>query len=207
MKLIIFGATGSIGRELVKQALDQGHEVTAFTRNPAQLDSIQEELSIVQGDVLEPASVRAAVRGQDAVLVALGGGGKKQVRANGTRNIIEAMKEESLRRIICLSSLGVGDSRDQLNFFWKYIMFGLFLRKAYQDHQQQEKYVQGSDLDWTIIRPVAFTNGEHTGRYKSGFFSADEPITGKISRADVADFMLKQLTDDRFLHKTSGLSY
>jgi putative NADH-flavin reductase len=86
-------------------------------------------------------------------------------------------------------------------------MFGLLLRRAYADHVSQDHYVKESRLDWTIVRPGAFTDGNHTGVYRHGFPSTDRTITGKISRADVADFMLKQLTDRTYLHETPGLSY
>ena len=86
-------------------------------------------------------------------------------------------------------------------------MFGVLLRQAYADHVSQEDYVKQSQLDWTIVRPAAFTDGDRTGEYRHGFPSNDRTTTLKISRADVADFMLKQLTDDTYLHRTPGLSY
>lgn len=208
MKLIIFGSTGSIGRQLVKQALEQGHMVTAFARDPVRVDIKHANLQVIQGDVLDhPASVEKAVQGHDAVLCSLGAGRKGAVRSEGTRNIIHAMEKASVRRFICQSTLGVGDSRDNLSFFWKHIMYGLLLRPAYADHVSQENHVKKSHLDWTIVRPGAFTDGERTGQYRHGFRGTDKTTKLKISRADVADFMLKQLTDDAYLHKTPGLSY
>jgi len=207
MKLLIFGATGSIGRHAVEQALEQGHEVTAFTRDAAKVDAKHDHLEIVQGDVMDPESVERAVQGQDVVLCSLGAGRQGGVRAEGTRNIISAMEKAGVRRLICQSTLGVGDSRGNLNALWKYVMFGLLLRPAYADHVEQERYVTESRLDWTIVRPGAFTDGPHTGQYEHGFSGTDKTITLKISRADVADFMLKQLTDEAYLHKTPGLSY
>ncbi|HCI04008.1 TPA: epimerase, partial [Candidatus Peribacteria bacterium] len=144
---------------------------------------------------------------QEAVLCAIGAGRQGRIRSEGTRNIILAMKNTGVRRLICQSTLGVGDSQGNLNFFWKHIMFGLLLRRAYADHVSQEDYVKKSRLDWTIVRPGAFTDGNRTGVYRHGFPSTDKTIKGKISRADVADFMLKQLTDRTYLHETPGLSY
>ena len=205
MKLVIFGSTGSIGHQLVVQALEQGHTVTAFARNPAKLEIEHANLTAVQGDALDSASVEKAVDGQDAVLCSLGAGGTN--RSEGTRNIVRAMEKAGVSRFICLSTLGVGNSRANLNFFWKHIMFGLLLRRTYADHVSQEDYVKESRLDWTIVRPGAFTDGNRTGVYRHGFPSTDKTIKGKISRADVADFMLKQLTDRTYLHETPGLSY
>lgn len=155
---------------------------------------------------MEYGSVENAVRNQDAVLYALGDGRKGKIRAAGTRNIIEAMEKTGVRRLVCESTLGVGDSRENLNFFWKYVMFGLFLRAAYADHEKQEKYIRESNLDWIIVRPSAFTDGERTGEYGHGFSAIEKGMTLKISRADVADFMLKQLTEGVYLRKTPGIS-
>jgi putative NADH-flavin reductase len=207
MKLVVFGSTGSIGHQLVVQALEQGHTVTAFARNPAKLEIEHANLTAVQGDALDPASVEKAVDGQDAVLCALGAGAKGAIRTEGTRNIVRAMEKAGVSRLICLSTLGVGDSRDSLNFFWKHVMFGLLLRAAYADHISQENSVKESRLDWTLVRPAAFADGDHTGEYRHGFPSTDKTIKAKISRADVADFMLKQLTDQTYLKETPGLSY
>ena len=207
MKLLIFGSTGSIGRHLVEQALAQGHAVTAFARDPAKFDLKHANLKVVQGDVMDFASVEKAVQGQEAVLCSIGAGRKGTIRSEGTRHIVRAMENAGVRRFICQTTLGVGDSRGNLNFFWKYIMFGLILRDAFTDHERQEDYVKQSRLDWTIVRPGAFTNGERTGVYRHGFPASEKALKLKISRADVADFMLKQLVDDTYLHKTPSVSY
>jgi putative NADH-flavin reductase len=207
MKLLIFGSTGSIGRQLVAQALEQGHTVTAFVRNPARVEIKHANLTTVQGDALDSASVEKAVEGQDAVLCSLGAGAKGTIRSEGTRNIVRAMERTDVRRFICQSTLGVGDSRGNLNFFWKHIMFGFLLRRAYADHVSQEDCVTQSQLDWTIVRPAAFTDGDRTGEYRHGFSGTARALKLKVARADVAEFMLKQLTDRTYLHKTPGLSY
>lgn len=207
MKVIIFGASGSIGRNLVSQALEQGHAVTAFVRDPARFDMQHENLSIAVGDVLEAASVQKAVAGHDAVMCAIGAGRKGGVRGDGTRNIITAMENVGVKRLICQTTLGIGESWNNLNAFWKYIMFGLFLRPAFRDHVAQEKLIRESGLDWSIIRPAAFIDGELTGQYRHGFPATANDTKLEISRADVADFMLKNLVDNTYLHKTPGLSY
>jgi len=207
MKLIIFGSTGSIGRQLVRQGLEQGHLVTAFTRDPSKLDIRRDNLKGVRGDAMDLPSVEKAVQGQDAVLCSLGAGAKGTVRARGTKNIIRAMEKAGVRRFVCQSSLGVGDSWGNLNLFWKYVMFRGFLRQAYADHVSQEDHVRQSDLDWIIVRPAAFTDGNLSGEYRHGFSGNDKTTKLKISRDDVADFMLKQLTHEEYLRKTPGLSY
>ena len=209
MKLLVFGATGGTGRELVKQALDAGHLVSAYVRDPAKITNLQHErLRVDNGDVLNSAAVKSAVARQDAILSTIGAGaGRTTVREEGTRNIVESMQETGVKRLVSLSSLGVGDSRSNLGFFTKYIIVAIFLRHAFADHERQEAVVRQSSLDWTIVRPPQLRDGPRTGVYRHGFPSTDRRIKGWISRADVADFMLSQLDDDRYLRKTPGVSY
>ena len=209
MKLIIFGATGTIGRQVVQQALEQGHHVTAFARTPSKLDIQHPNLSLFQGDVMSLSAVEQAMQGQDAVVCALGAGAKfnNTVRSAGTKQIIQAMEQSGLKRLICQSTIGTGESWGNLNFYWKYIMFGFILRHVLADHQLQERYVKQSNLDWTIIRPGAFIDGPRTGQYRHGFATNDKTSQLKISRADVADFILNQLSTDLYLGKTPSLSY
>ncbi len=209
MKLLIFGATGGTGHQLVEQSLEQGHRVTAFARNPAKLDIKHTHLQVFQGDVMDLPSVEQAVQGQDAVVCVLGAGQKLTgtIRSEGTQQIIRAMEKVGIQRFICQSTLGAGDSWGSLNFFWKYIMFGFLLRDVFADHQRQENHVQQSHLDWTIIRPGAFVEGTRTGQYRHSFPGTDKTAKLKISRADVADFILKQLADEASIHQTLSLSY
>lgn len=207
MKLVIFGATGRLGRHIVGQALEQGHQVTAFVRDRAKMESSDTNLHVFEGDVFDSTSVERAVNGQDAVISALGDGRTGKVRAAGTKSIVEAMAKTDTRRLISESTAGVGDSKENLNFFWKYIMFGLLLRAAFADHVRQEKIVKTSDTDWTIVRPVAFTDGAQTGKYRHGFGPDAKDLTLKISCADIAEFILKQLADDTYLRRTPAISY
>ncbi len=209
MKLLIFGSTGGIGRQLVEQALAQGHAVTAFARHPAKLDLKHANLKVTQGDVMDFAAVERAMQGQEAVLSALGTPAltKNTVRSEGTRNVIRAMEKTGLCRLVCLSSIGIGDSRDMLPFHYKYILVPLLLRQGFAEHELQEDCVKQSRTEWTIVRPGAFTNGDYTGVYRHGLPVSNKAIKAKISRADVADFMLKQLADNTYLHKAPWVSY
>lgn len=209
MKIVIFGATGGTGRELVRQALAQGHQVTVFARNPGRLMMEHEDLPVVRGTVLDPEAVEAAVSGQEAALSALGALTLKKntILSDGTKNIIEAMEKCGVRRFVCESSLGVGDSNGQLGFLYDYILIPFFMRHVFADKEVQERYIRESSLDWIIVRPAALTNGPRTGVYRA--LLAPERFTGKpqISRADTAEFMLKQLTENTYLRKTPGLAY
>ncbi|WP_280182310.1 NAD(P)-dependent oxidoreductase [Nocardia cyriacigeorgica] len=206
MRIAIFGATGTLGRHVLERALRQGHEVTILTRDASRVPTTNDNLRVLEGDVLDPAAVDRAVAGQEAVLISLGNGRKGVVRAEGTRTVIEAMRRNGVKRLICQSTLGVGDSRDNLNFLWKYVLFGLVLRPAYNDHVRQEEHVRASDLDWTIVRPSAFTDGPATGTYRQGFTGNEAGLSLKISRADIAEFMLDQLTDRTSVHRAVGIS-
>ncbi|MGP1387205.1 MAG: NAD(P)-dependent oxidoreductase [Thainema sp.] len=206
MNLLIFGATGDTGRELIKQALDQGHTVTGFSRHANELTDDFPAVQTVQGDVSDMAIVEQAVQGQDAVLSALGSSSLKRSPAltKGVENIVQAMEQHNVRRLVYQSSLGVGDSRKQVGFFIRYIVVPLVLRNAIADHEDKEQIIKQSNLDWVIVRPAGLTNGDHTGDYRYG---ETIDLGARISRADVADFMLKQVTDDTCLKKTPGLSY
>jgi putative NADH-flavin reductase len=209
MRLLVFGSTGGTGRELLIQALDQDHSVTAYARDPAKIEDIQHSrLTVVRGDVLDAATVESAVAGHEGILVTIGTGPiRTTLREEGTRNIVEAMQSTGVKRLVCQSSLGVGDSRTNLPFFTKYIIVGIFLRHAFADHELQEAVVRESLLDWTIVRPPHLKDGPRTGVYRHGFSPTDKRIKSWISRADVADFMLKQLVDDTYLHQAPGVSY
>ncbi len=209
MKLIIFGATGGTGQQILEQALEQGHEVTAFVRSPEKLDIKHEKLRILKGNVLDFASVEGAIQGQDAVICTLGlpPRHKSYLRANGTKNIIRAMEKTGVKRFICQSSHGVGESRKTLPFLMKYLIVPFFLRRVFADHEIQENYTKKCQLDWIIVRPTALTDGEHTDSYQHGYKSDNKTVTNKISRADTADFMLKQLADNTYLHQTPSISY
>lgn len=207
MKITVFGATGSIGRHIVSQALASGQTVTAVARDPSKIACSGIGLQMMAADVLvNDSRLRNAVVGADAVMIALGDGMRGRVRAIGTQNIIAAMKDAGVTRIICQSTLGAGDSFENLNWIWRMI-FRVPLRKAMADHELQERYVRESGLHWTIVRPAAFTDGERTGQYRHGFDRQARNLSLKISRADVADFMIRELSGTNYLRQSSSLSY
>ncbi len=207
MHLLIFGASGSIGTHLVQQALAHGHSVKAFCRSPEKLSAhAHAQLEIVTGDVLDGAAVQRAMQGIDAVLCALGDGAKGIVRATGTQNILAGMTTTGVKRLVCQTAIGLGESRGNLNFFWKHIMFGMLLKKAFADHALQEKAITESSVDWTIVRPSAFADGPATGRYQRGFSGSVKGLKLKIARADVAGEMLAQLTSLADFRKAVSIS-
>jgi putative NADH-flavin reductase len=209
MNILVMGATGRTGREVVSLAIGQGHVVTAFARNPNDFTRQDSHLKVVQGDVLDYRSVETAVCGQEAVVSALGARthGRTTVLSEGTKNVVRAMERHGIRRFVCESSLGVGDSQGQLGLLFDWVVLPLWLRHVYRDKEVQEKDIRQSTLDWVIVRPALLTNGRHTGVYQVGLAYTRSAIVPRISRADVADFMLKQLTNDTYLRKAPGLWY
>ena len=142
------------------------------------------------------------------MFVCIGAGpSRSSIREDSTRVITAAMAQAGVKRLICQSSLGVGDSKSNLGFITRYIIVGIFLRHAFADHERQEAVVKQSALDWTLARPPYLFDGPHTGVYQHGFAPAYRGTKGKISRADVADFMLKQVADDTYVGKAAGISY
>ncbi|MCP4166963.1 MAG: SDR family oxidoreductase [Chloroflexi bacterium] len=201
MKLAIFGATGKTGIELVKQALDQGHAVTAFVRDPTRLAIEDDRLGLVTGDVLDAAAVSQAIQGQDAAICALGAGSslkKTTIRTTGTINIILGMKEHDVKRLLAVTAMGVGDSWNTLSLVNKFF-FATLLKNSRNDHETQEAAVKESGLDWTIVRPSGLTDTPRTGVYDvGGHISAK---TSRIARADVADLVLKEVEENAWVSK------
>jgi putative NADH-flavin reductase len=208
MRLLIFGATGGTGRELVRQALDRGHAVTAFARDPAALDR-RDGLHALAGDVLDPAAVERAVVGHDAVISALGNPATNpgKVRSEGTRNIVRAMERSGPARFIGQSTIGIGDTRPLLPPRYRYLLVPLLLRRTFAEHERQEAIVRSSNLDWTIVRAGALTDGKRTGRYRHGFPPSDRSLAFEVSRADVADFTLGLVSDAASVRQSPSISY
>ena len=209
MNIIVFGATGSIGALTVSKLLENGHSVTAFARHPHALQLEHPELKRVAGDVTNSADVCLATDGREAVIITLGSGNTRsgRVRSEGTKQIIDAMERYGVKRLVCQTTLGAGDSWSNLNFFWKRIMFGVLLRPVFKDHERQEQLVQASNLDWTIVRPSAFTNATPTGALKVDISPDQRGLALKISRTEVAEFLMTSITESRLLHRVVGISY
>jgi putative NADH-flavin reductase len=200
MKLTIFGATGGIGAEVVKQALERGHFVTAFVRNPASLANMGNTLTLATGDIHDLSSVEKAVQEQDVVICALGARDLKKtmIRTEGTVNIIRAMKKHNIMRLFVISAMGVGDSWNSLSLLNKFF-FAILLKSTREDHETQEDAVKASGLDWTIIRPSGLVDTPRTGIYNVG--ENIRAKTSQISRADVADLILNDLEKQALVHK------
>jgi len=211
MNILLFGATGDTGKEVLLQALEQGHYITAVVRNPTKINLQSDRLNIVQGDVLT-SNIDFAFIEQDAVICCLGApaNNARTLRSEGTKNIIDAMKKANMNRLICQTSLGFDDSTEVLkctSFFFKKIVVPYILKSTFSEHSLQEKAIKQSGLNWTIVRPGNLTNGKRTEKYKSTFSYSDTTLKIKISRSDVAHLLLKQLSTNDNFQKTIGISY
>ena len=209
MKIAVFGATGDTGRQIVEQALSLDYEVVAFARNPTKLNISNEHLTVIQGELSDEASIETALKGADAVLSALGprGGSKNMPLNHGMQNIIAAMKSQGIRRLIMTSTLSAKDSKDKPDFKTKAMvnLVKTTMHAAYEDIVNVAETVRASDLDWTIVRLAILNNKPKSGKVKAGYVGTGEVAT-QISRADIADFMLKQITDMKYLHEAPAIS-
>jgi putative NADH-flavin reductase len=209
--VLIIGASKGIGLEALKQALAAGHIVRALARTASGIPLDHFHLQKIDGDALDFVVVRRALAGVDVVIQSLGLSVGPEVIfrpvrlfSEATRILVAAMKEAGTRRLVCVTGFGAGDSRGRGGLFYN-MAFCLLLGRAYEDKDVQEQIVRRSGLEWIIVRPVILTNGPKTGAYRALILARDWRC-GFISRADVADFLVKQIDDNRFLGATPVLS-
>lgn len=208
--VLIMGASRGIGLAAVKQSLASGHRVRAFARSAGRIAVDDPNLEKFSGNALDAKDVSAALEGADVVIQALGIAagpsmilGPVDLFSGATRILIPAMEEANVRRLICVTGFGAGDSRDHIGCIQR-IPFKIVFGRAYGDKDIQERLIRESKLDWVIARPGVLTNGPETGQYQV----LTEPRqwrNGIISRSDVADFLVRQIEDDSNLGKTPVL--
>jgi len=207
--LALFGATGKTGRRVLKRAIDAGYDVRALVRDPAKLAVTSDRLTVIRGDVLDAASVDQTIAGSDAVLAVFGHvkGSPPTLQADGTRRIVEAMKAHGVRRIVTLSGGGLrADDHDQPKAADKLIRFLLktLSGPVLADAEQHLAVLADSGLDWTVVRGPRLTESPGDGVYRVGWVGVG---TGtQISRDDLADFILTQVDDRRFVQQMPFVS-
>jgi putative NADH-flavin reductase len=209
MKLLIIGASKGIGRQLLEQALRAGHVVTAMARHTQKLSLQHEQLTVMAGDILDARQVQQAVAGQEAVCLTIGTGVTWKpvtVFSQGTENVLAAMAEHGVKRLVCITGIGAGDSKGHGGFLYDRIFKPLFLKTIYEDKDRQEALIKASDTDWTIVRPGFLTTGPLTEEYRV-LTDLRGVTTRNISRADVAHFMLAELATDRYVRQTPLVTY
>ncbi len=207
--ILVIGATGGTGRWLVTQALERGLTVTALVRTPASLTVTHDRLRVLQGDVLDPVAVGAAMRGQDAVLSALGHRRyfyPTRILSEGTGNVVHAMAANGVRRLICETSLGIGSSAGRLGVYYSLFVVPVILPFYFWDKARQERLIAESATAWVIVRPAALTNTPGRDGCRHGLDVGSYVRTLSIARADVARFMLDQLSDPRYWGTAVGIA-
>jgi putative NADH-flavin reductase len=195
-KVLVIGASKGIGLEAVRRALEAGHAVRALARSASSIDLADPRLEKVCGDALIHADVVAAMKGVDVVIQTLGIGVGDMFKpvhlfSAATRVLIAAMTTEGVRRLLCVTGFGAGESQASINLLQR-VPFQVVFGRAYKDKSIQESMIKESPLEWTIVRPGVLTSGRRTERYRV----LDQPSqwrNGFIARADVADFLIKQI--------------
>lgn len=208
MRLLIFGATGQTGKQLIIQGLQQGHTITVFARNPSALQIKNKRLIIFQGDISKREQVIHAIKKQDAVISVLGNKTSNAlwkantVISDGLKNIIQGMKVNKVKRLLFVTSFGVSKNV----FLPEKLLIKIFLKNIFADIPLQENMIKDSGLDYTIVRPARLVNSPKIGKYKEGI---DLPIGlfSKIARSDIADFLLRNIENEKVIKKTITLSY
>jgi len=208
MKLAIFGGTGRTGQHLVQQALEQKHQVVLLARTPAKITLQHPNLTVIKGDVKDPASVEQAITGADAVLSVLGPTSNQPTLevSQGMAHILAAMQKQGVRRLIVTAGAGVGDPHDTPKLFNHVMNFLLKLMAAnvLADMSKAVDLVRASDRDWTVVRLPMLTDDPKTGRIQVGYVG--QGMGPRIARADIAEFMLAQLTDKTYVRQSPAIS-
>ena len=206
MNLLVIGAAGRTGQLVVDQALSAGHTITAFVHSEEDYEA-PARVATFQGDVLKPESVTEAMQQQDAVIDTLGGHvpwRQTTLETNGARNVIAAMRSNKVRRLVICSTLGEGDSIANVHPWYEHLIMPTLLRGVMRDKAGMEEVVSHSDLDWIIVRPAGLTDGDH--KPVRIITPESEEKVRFITRADVASFLIAQLTSDQYLRQAVGIA-
>ncbi|MGY3454016.1 NAD(P)-dependent oxidoreductase [Bradyrhizobium sp. USDA 4353] len=208
-KILVLGATGGTGRSIVTQALARGNEVTVLVRSAEKAADLQ-GAKIVVGDARDEGTLRGAVKGQDAVISALGTPASPfrevTLLSTATRALVAAMKAENVSRLVAITGIGAGDSRGHGGFVFDKVIFPLLLKKVYADKDRQEAIVRDSGLDWVLVRPSVLSNkpGRHAVR---ALTDLSDFHGGSIARSDVASFVLDQVRGDAWLRRAPLITW
>lgn len=212
MKIAVFGATGIVGKAVVNEALGKGHEVTVLTRNAKKVATRHERLHVVEGDVTDRSIVRNVLKGQEAVIQTLGIGGKgdgkpTSIVSEANKIIMTEMEQMNVKRLIAISVIGAGNSLTFLPWIYRKLVLPLFMKwfqAVINDKNRMESMIMNSGLDWTVVRCTTVKERPATG--KVNVTLDGKKLKFSISAADMAAFMVSQLTDNRFLKQTPTIS-
>jgi len=208
LRILVIGGTRGIGRETVKLALERGHTVTAMARRPERIDLTHPALVTIKGDILDAGALREAVTDQDAIVIAIGMGLTRRpvtLFSRGTENVLDAMEATNTCRLVAVTGMGAGDTREHGGFFYDRIFRPLALQTVYDDKDRQESLIKDRgksfSLAWTIVRPGALVNGAPKHRYRV-ITDLTGVSGGKIARSDVAHFIVSALESQSHVGET-----
>ncbi|CDN57920.1 Flavin reductase Short (plasmid) [Neorhizobium galegae bv. officinalis bv. officinalis str. HAMBI 1141] len=209
MKILVLGATGATGLLIVGKAVAEGYAVVALVRSKVKAADLA-GAELIEGDARDPAALTGAIAGCDAVVSSLGTAMSpfKEVTllSTATRALVGVMEQQNVRRLVCITGLGAGDSRGHGGFFFDRLFLPLILRKVYEDKDRQEDAIRTSKLDWTIVRPMVLNDKPARGGVKA-LTDLSGVHGGSIARADVAEFVVQQLTADTWLRKAPLITW
>ena len=209
MKVLVIASSRRIRRQLIEQAHVEGHEVTALEGKLPRFRWRRPKYRVVEGDVLKERSLAPAVAGQDAVLCWLTQKATRQPTTylwEGTANLIRTMERQGVRRLICISACGAGDSRGHCGFFYDKIIQPLFLKQVFEDRDRQEELIRGTQLDWVIVRPARLSNGKSRGQYMV-LTDLRNFRARRIALVDAVEFALKQLSNNFYIFQAPVVTY
>jgi uncharacterized protein YbjT (DUF2867 family) len=209
VKVLVLGATGGTGRLIVGEATAKGHSVVALVRSRANAPDLA-GAQLIEGDARDEGALTRALEGCDAVVSSLGTGispfREVTLLSVATQALVAAMGRCNVRRLVCITGMGAGDSRGHGGFLYDRLILPLLLRKVYEDKDRQEDAVRASSLDWVIVRPAVLNDEAARGHIRA-VTDLSGVHGGKIARADVARFVVDQLTDDTWLHRAPLVSW
>jgi uncharacterized protein YbjT (DUF2867 family) len=207
MKILVIGATGGTGRQIVREAAAKGHSIVALVRSKAKANDLA-DAQLVEGDARDEGALFRALEGCSGVISSLGTSLSpfKEVTllSSAARALVKAMDRQKVRRLVCITGMGAGDSAGHGGFVFDKLFFPLLLAKVYQDKDRQEEIIRSSTLDWVIVRPGALSNKPATGKIRA-LTDLSNIHGGSIPRADVAAFAVQQLTGDTWLRKAPSI--
>ena len=203
MRIVVLGASGGVGRLVVDEALKRRHIVTALARTPEKLGDLASRIAVVQGDALDARAIETAVSQQDAVIYALGAGNVRHTTlfSESTRVLLTAMTQCGIRRLICVTGVGAGETKGHGGFLYDQILYPLFTKGIYADKDRQETLIRASQTDWTIVRPAPFRHKQPPGPLKA-VTDVDDVTLRRISRLEVAQFLVEELEQNHYVRQS-----
>jgi putative NADH-flavin reductase len=208
MKILVLGATGGTGRQIVEQGIARGHKITALIRDAARQDAFPDHVHTIAGDALDRDAVDRAVAGQDDVIYALGTKqtGQTTFFSESTQLVLQSMEKHGVRRLVCITGIGAGETRGHGGLVYDRLIFPFFTRKIYEDKDRQEALVRRSSVDWVLVRPAVFREGAAKGELQVVTDVNGVTLT-RIARHEVARFVLDQLESNQYLRKAPFIGH